>query len=99
MNKENKLLSEVDLSEILLPIMSTSEMETNEITVPIKVVSPLIDFEWYLYEYDKDNRICWGFVKGYFNEIGSVSLDELISIFAEIDCTYVPVKLNELTGW
>lgn len=99
MNNKNKLLSELDLSTILPPFFTTADMEIDEIVVPLKVISPLINFEWYLYEYDKETRICWALVKGYFTECGTVSLDELESVSAEVDHTYTPKTVKELTGW
>lgn len=99
MKTKFKKLSEVDLSKLLPAFGETAELELEEITVPIKIISPLINFEWYLYEYDKESRIGMAFVKGDFDECGTVSIDELEDILCVVDNMYEPTSLKNLTNW
>ena len=59
--------------------MQTEELELSpsEIKVPLKLFCPFNGWEWYAYEIDENDDICFGWVKGIFPELGYFSLKEL----------------------
>ena len=57
--------------------METENMKDTEIKVPLKLFCPWNGWEWYAYEIDENDDICFGWVKGIFPELGSFSLKEL----------------------
>ena len=61
----------------LKPYGTYAECDAKDIPVPVKLFDPCGSFTWYLYEYDPEYDVAFGFVVGPFPELGSVSMEEL----------------------
>lgn len=69
--------------------------------VYVKFFHPFSNWEWYPTEYDKKERMFFGFVHGFEDELGYFSLDELESVKVhglgmERDMYFKPVPLSEV---
>lgn len=78
-----------------LPKLSSTSEEKDPI-VKKKLLSPLLDWEWYLIEGDEEEGIFFAFVKGFFNEFGTVSLEELQNILAFEDKTFKECPVSKV---
>lgn len=69
----------------------------------VKLFDPCGQFTWYIQDWD-GHDICFGWVKGFEDEWGSFSLQELseikgpLGIGIEIDVYFTPVYQKEITG-
>ena len=70
--------------------------------VQCKFFTPDNSWSWYVLEYDKDNKIFFGYVSGLDNELGYFSLDELESYISSSqlkikrDIYFTPTKLSDI---
>lgn len=68
----------------------------------VKIFDPCGSWTWYICEWDPDNNIAYGLVKGFESERGDFSLEELSSvpgplgIGLEVDVYWRPTLVNEL---
>lgn len=73
-----KMLTKADQSK-LPALYSQDGKDPSQVKVPVKFFSPYSNWTWYATEYDPDQRLFFGYVKGHENELGYFSLDELES--------------------
>jgi hypothetical protein len=82
----------------------TSEKESKDINVLVKLFNPLGNQRWYLYE-KEDSDIYWCYANlgdKYCAELGTVSINELASLNVgfgmgiEIDMSFAPRNLQEV---
>jgi hypothetical protein len=70
----------------------------------VKLFTPWGMWTWYVIEYNENIRMCLGLVKGFEEELGYFSLDELEEIRGpfgmkvERDLYFTPRKLSEIRG-
>ena len=64
--------------------------------------SPYTGWDWYMTEYDPDQRLCFGLVKGLATELGYWTIDELEEVneshnfpLIERDLWWTPCRLAE----
>ncbi|PRM99509.1 DUF2958 domain-containing protein [Aliarcobacter cryaerophilus] len=74
-----KLLSD-EQAEKLPPLYATENIATKDKIVKIKFFTPDSNWTWYAVEYDKNEKIFFGFVNGHYPEWGYFSLEELEQI-------------------
>lgn len=81
-----------------------SQDNTDDPMVYAKFFSPFSNWRWYATEYDPAKRLFFGYVKGFDNELGYFSLDELENASAmngrlplvERDKWFDPCRLSEI---
>lgn len=73
--RKHKLLTK-DI-EAKLPKAYSTDGQGDEAVAIIKFFSPYNGWEWYATEYNAEDRIFFGLVKGFETELGYFSLDEL----------------------
>ena len=61
-------------------LYSTEDKDPNDVKVIAKFFDPCGSWTWYATEYDPEERLFFGFVRGFENELGYFSLDELESV-------------------
>jgi len=61
-------------------IGATEEIPASERKVPVKFFSPYTGWRWYVLEYDPEEKLCFGYVRGMESEYGYFSLEELDSV-------------------
>ena len=66
-----------EILKLLPPLYSTSELESSEIKVPLKLFNPVGTGTWYITEYDKEKKIAFGCSN---RELGYISITELESV-------------------
>ena len=66
-----------EIKEKLPPLYTTEKIATKDKIVKIKFFTPDSSWSWYVVEYDKEEKIFFGFVKGHYEEWGYFSLKEL----------------------
>lgn len=77
-----------------LPPLYSQENNPDPLVV-VKFFDPFSQWTWYAIEYDPKERIFFGFVVGFEEEMGYFSLDELESIGRiERDEYWKPVRLS-----
>lgn len=87
-----KLLTEEIIKK--LPPLYSQENNPDPL-VMVKFFDPFSQWTWYAIEYDPKERIFFGFVVGFEEEMGYFSLDELESIGRiERDEYWKPVRLS-----
>ncbi len=64
-------------AENLPQLYSTENIPTKDKTVKIKFFTPDSNWSWYVVEYDKYEKVFFGFVNGHYPEWGYFSLEEL----------------------
>lgn len=68
----------------------------------VKLFTPWAGWTWYIIEYDPEDKSCFGYVKGYENELGTFNLAELeqlegpMGLKIERDIHFKPCKLSEV---
>lgn len=79
--------------------------ETEDIDDPIchiKLFTPDANFTWYIIEVSIDKDHCYGYTKGFENELGYFSLKEIedikgpLGLSVEKDSSFKPTKLSEI---
>jgi hypothetical protein len=84
----------------LLPKLGSLENERDPL-VPVKFFQPWGGWTWYATEYDPEDRVCFGLVDGFEQELGYFSLDELEAVRGpggltlERDLHWTPKPLSE----
>lgn len=83
--------------EKLIPRLYEQENVKDKI-VYIKYFDICSDWYWYATEYDPVERIFFGYIKGFENEMGYFSLDELESLGMRIerDLYFKPTPISEI---
>jgi len=69
-----------ELEQLFPPLYATEGKDPKDIKVIAKFFDPCGSWAWYATEYDPHKRIFFGYVKGFENELGYFSLDELQSV-------------------
>lgn len=69
-----------ELEKLFPPLCTTEKKNPEDITVIAKFFDPTGSWTWYATEYDPKERLFFGFVRGFENELGYFSLDELESV-------------------
>jgi len=98
MMKEHKSnWTEADI-EGKLPSLYAHEKASRPTKAYVKLFSPYSNWTWYLSEYDPKERVCFALVKGFELEYGYVSVDELLSLQANIerDTHFEPMILADI---
>ena len=91
-----KLLDVCDVSQI--PEIGSTKFSTDPIAY-VKLFLPGSSWSWYIIEYDGKD-ICFGYVRGDFDELGYFSLSELKSVRGklglgvELDRSFNPTRLS-----
>ena len=81
-------------------LYSQENTKAEEVTVYIKYFTPDSNWSWYITEYDPENRIFFGYVKGLEKEWGDTSLTELeqtrgpLGIKIKRDTSFQPKNLK-----
>lgn len=68
-----------ELEQKFPPLYSTEHKKAEEIRVIAKFFDPCGSWTWFATEYDPEQKIFFGIVKGFETEMGYFSLDELES--------------------
>ncbi len=68
------LLTEMDIKKI--PSLYATEKETDPVAY-VKFFTPDGSWSWYVLEYDRKERLCFGYVDGFEGELGYFSIEEL----------------------
>jgi len=98
-----KLLTK-ELEKQLPALYATDKTPKNEKKVIVKFFSIANDWKWYATEYDPEQKLFFGLVKGYETEWGYFSLDEMQSVrhprfnipAIERDMHFSPITVEEL---
>jgi hypothetical protein len=69
-----------ELETVFPPLYSQEDKEPKDIKVIAKFFDPCGSWTWYATEYDPKERLFFGYVRGFENELGYFSLDELSSV-------------------
>lgn len=82
---------------IEIPALYSQENEGDPIC-HVKLFALSSNWTWYVIEYDPESKICFGFVSGFENELGTFSIEELESLGANIerDLYFSPAPLSEI---
>lgn len=84
-----------------IPRLYSQENAGKDAIVYVHYFHPLSNWDWYGIEYDREERLFFGYVKGFENEFGYFSLDELESVSVrglkiERDLYWTPKPLKEI---
>ena len=74
-----KLMTD-ELEKLFPPLYGTERKDPKDVKIIAKFFHPLSSWTWYATEYDPKDRLFFGFVRGFENELGYFSLDELESV-------------------
>lgn len=91
-----------ELEQTLPKLYSTKNTPANEKVLKIKFFTPDANWSWYVSEYDKDEKIFFGFVDGNYPEWGYFSLYELestkgpLGLNIERDLHFKPTLFKDL---
>lgn len=69
-----------ELETVFPPLYSQEDNDPKDIKVIAKFFDPCGSWTWYATEYDPKERLFFGYVRGFENELGYFSLDELSSV-------------------
>ena len=61
-------------------LYATENMKLEDVKIIAKFFCPWKQWTWYATEYDPERRLFFGYVRGFENEMGYFSLDEMESI-------------------
>ena len=80
-----------------------SSPDTTDQICKVKLFTPDANWTWYIIELSKeDNSTCYGYVKGWVNELGYFSLEEIadvrgaLNLPVERDIHFNPTKLSQI---
>jgi len=96
-----KLLTK-ELEKILPELYATENIIADETIVQIKYFTPDSNWSWYITEYNKEDKIFFGYVVGLENEWGYISLTELeettgpLGLHIERDLQFKPTKFKDI---
>ena len=68
-----------ELEQLFPPLYATEGKDPRKVKIIAKFFTPLGNWRWYATEYEPHKRIFFGYVRGFENELGYFSLDELES--------------------
>jgi len=90
------------IEETLPKLYETENIKIENKILHIRYISIFSNWEWYLTEYDKEQKLAFGYVKGFENEWGYFSLQEFEEINNENlkiirDEHFTPITFKELT--
>lgn len=94
------VLSDNKLIQALPPLYS-QENEKDPI-IQVRLFLPMHSWQWYPIEYNRESKICFGYVYGLENELGYFSLDELnslkdtLGIGVDVDLNFKPTPLSQI---
>ena len=66
-----------EIEKTLPPLYATEKIATEQKIIKIKFFTPDSSWSWYVVEWDKEEKIFFGYVKGHCGEWGYFSLKEL----------------------
>lgn len=66
-------------------LYATEEKDAEEVKIIAKFFDPCSQWTWYATEYDPEDRLFFGLVRGHEVELGYFSLDELESVKGRIE--------------
>ena len=66
-----------EIEETLPPLYATEKIATAEKIIKIKFFTPDSSWSWYVVEWDKEEKIFFGYIQGHYGELGYFSLEEL----------------------
>lgn len=81
--------------------------ETENVEDPMVYVRyfSITGWEWFVVEMDQTNGVCYGWVKGFDNELGYFNLNEMepimkdgVFVAVERDLYFEPKRLSEIMG-
>ena len=85
-----------------IPSIGTQEGKGDNAVVYAKFFTPDSQWTWYAMEYDRKERICFGYVVGQDKEFGYFSLDELekvrgfLDLAVERDLYFEPMTIGKI---
>lgn len=83
--------------EIFPSLYAEEEVKANDKILRARFYEPNSNWSWYLTEYDPDEKIAFGFVKGFAHEWGYFSLTEMQEIPTILrDKSFVPIYFKDL---
>ena len=88
--------------EASLPKFYAQENKGYDAIAYVKFFTPDSNWTWYVLEYNRKERLCFGYVKGLENEFGYFSIDELeavrgpLGLHIERDLYFEPVAIREV---
>ncbi|OPZ76433.1 MAG: hypothetical protein BWY78_01371 [Alphaproteobacteria bacterium ADurb.Bin438] len=91
-----------EIQKILPPLYAQEDISTAKKMVYAKFFTPWSNWTWYVMEYDPKEKLCFGYVKGFENELGYFSLEELENLKGphgltiERDLYFKPCKWSEV---
>ena len=97
------LLNAGDLAR-LPPLHATESVALADKIAQVKLFTPWTHWTWFLVEYDPAERLAWGWVVGFEQEAGYVSLDEIEAVRGpgglriERDLHFQPTRLGAIAG-
>ncbi|MFA6138744.1 MAG: hypothetical protein WC667_11735 [Sulfurimonas sp.] len=78
-------------------LYETENIKTGNKTLQMKFMEVKSGWEWYLTEFDAEEKIAFGFVKGFEKEWGYFSLTEMEDIPTIIrDETFIKIQFKDL---
>ena len=95
-----KLLTQ-ELIKKIPPLYKQEDKGENALAY-VKLFTPDSNFNWYITEYDADEKICFGLIDGFEKELGYFSLNEIeqikgsMGLKVERDISFRPTKLKDL---
>lgn len=66
-----------ELEKQFPPLYSTEQLSPEKVKIIVKYFHPCSNWTWYATEYDPERRLFFGLVRGFENEMGYFSLDEM----------------------
>ena len=96
--KNKEITMELITNEESYPALcATEDIKRDEKIILLRFYEESSGWEWYLCEYDPDDKIAFGYVRGYASEWGYFSLTEMQEIpTIKRDYEFEPTKFKEL---
>jgi len=91
-----------EIEKTLPPLYATEKIATGEKIIKIKFFTPDSSWSWYIVEWDKEEKIFFGYVNGHYGEWGYFSLKELeevrgpLGLKIERDLHFEPTKFKDI---
>ena len=91
-----------ELEKTLPKLYATEDIKTENKIVQIKYFTPDSNWSWYVTEYNKEDKLFFGYVKGLDNEWGYFSLEELekttgpLGLNIERDISFKPTMFKDI---
>jgi len=83
-----------DITKNIPPLYGTEKVK--DPIVHLRLYSPIITWQWFITEYNPNDKIAFGLVSGLEVELGYISIDELESanFHIQVDTTFKPTPLS-----